>query len=296
MTEDQQTDPFRLFPYQAIVDRPPIKWPNGARVAVWVIPNVEFFALDDGPYGTQRVTPPAVPEWAARDYGNRVGIFRLIELFDRYRIRATVALNSDVCAHHPEILEAGAQRGWEWMGHNRSNTTRLNAVPPDEERSLIAGTLETIARATGTRPAGWLGSGLQETWSTLDHLAAERVEYVCDWVNDDQPYVMTPEGGRTIVSLPYSTEINDKDAYDKRHRTADEFAATIVRQFDVLYREGAQSGRVMAIALHPYLSGQPHRIDALDRALAHVAGHPHVWLATGSEIVRHYRAAISAAA
>ena len=139
----------------------------------------------------------------------------------------------------------------------------------------------TIEQATGTRPVGWLGSGLQETWDTLDLLAAEGCEYVCDWTNDDQPYLMKLDGGRPLVAMPYSHEINDKPAFETFHRTADEFRDMICRQFDVLYREGAQSGRVMAIALHPYLTGVPHRIDAFDAALGYICKHERVWKATG---------------
>lgn len=279
------------FPYSPIVDRPRLTWPGGARVALWVIPNIEFFALDDSvPSGAggSGIKPPDVPTWASRDYGNRVGVFRMMEVMDRYGVRGTVALNSDVCVHHPEIIAAGKERQWEWMGHNQTNTTRLNAVPAEQERGLIDRTLSTIAAATGTNPAGWLGSGLQETWSTLDHLAAAGLEYVADWVNDDQPYFMNLEGGKRIVSIPYSWYINDKPAYEHDGRTADEFREMMCRQFDVLYREGASSGRVMAIALHPYLTGLPFRIGALDDALEYICRHEGVWRATGAEIVRHY--------
>jgi allantoinase len=275
------------FPYSPIIRRPKLEWPNGARVALWVIPNIEFFALDDGISGSHSPAPD-IMAWSARDYGNRVGVFRLMEVMDRYKIRATVALNSNLCTQHPEIIEEGQARKWEWMGHNQTNTRRLNAVPPEEELGIIQGALSTIGNATGTRPVGWLGSGLQETWNTLDYLAAEGVEYVSDWVNDDQPYMMSLDSGRSIVAMPYNHEINDKPAYEQRNYTSGEFSAMIKRQFDVLYREGAESGRVMGIALHPYLSGVPHRIDALDAAFAHICRHEHVWLATGAEITHHY--------
>jgi allantoinase len=281
------------FPYSPIVNRPRLSWPNGARVALWVIPNIEFFALDDSVPaggGGSGITPPDVPTWASRDYGNRVGVFRMMEAMDRYGIRGTVALNSNLCAQHPEIMEAGKTRGWEWMGHNQTNTRRLNAVPADQERAVIENTLATIAAATGVRPAGWLGSGLQETWNTLDYLADAGLAYVADWVNDDQPYHIELDGGKRIVSLPYSWYINDKPAYEHSHVMPDDFREMICRQFDVLYREGASSGRVMAIALHPYLSGLPFRIGAIDAAFEYIARHEGVWLATGSEIVQHYAA------
>ena len=236
--------------------------------------------------------PPDVMQWAQRDYGNRVGIFRLTEVFDRYDLRATVALNSDLCAHHPFILAEGCKRGWEWMGHNQTNTMRLSDAAPGAEEGIIRATLSTIEAATGTRPKGWLSSGLQETWQTLDHLEANGCTYVADWVNDDQPYAMQLTGGRSILSVPYSGEINDKPAYEKFHHSSTEFGDMIRRQFDVLYREGAESGRVMAIALHPYLSGVPHRIGALDAALEYICSHEHVWRATGSEIAAAYAATL----
>src|SRR6202050_1929061 len=281
------------FPYSPIIPRPPLKWPNGAHVALWVIPNIEFFALDEkvppGSGGTG-VPVPDVPTWSSRDYGNRVGVFRLMEVLDRYGIRATVALNSELCAEHPAIIEEGNKLRWEWMGHCESNTRRLNAVAPGEEPRIIKDSLATIERAVGARPRGWLGSGLQETWDTLDLLAAQGCDYVCDWTNDDQPYIMTLDGGKTLVSLPYSHEINDKPAFERFNRTGDEFREMICRQFDVLYREGAQSGRVMAIAIHPYLTGVPHRIDAFAQALGYISQHERVWKATGMEIATHYRA------
>ncbi|WP_234984202.1 polysaccharide deacetylase family protein [Roseivivax jejudonensis] len=256
-----------------------------------MIPNIEFFALD-APIPSERggkAPVPNVPEWAARDYGNRVGIFRLMKVLDRFGVRATAALNSDVCENHPHIIREALARNWEFMGHNQSNTTRLNAVPPGAERTVIADTLSTIAAATGIRPKGWLGAGLQETWSTLEHLADEGVQYVADWVNDDQPYTMTLPRGRRMTSIPYSTQINDKPVFERFHHTADTFRDMICRQFDVLYEEGGDSGRVMAIALHPYVSGVPHRITALSEALAHISGHSDVWMATGGEISDAWR-------
>lgn len=283
------------FPYSAINRRKPLVWPNGAHVALWVIPNYEFTALDERYPPAGGAEPPDVITWSMRDYGNRVGAFRMQEVMDRYKVRGTVALNSDVCAQHPEMIEDGIARGWEWMGHGLSNARTLRTTALDAERGIVHETLATIAAATGTRPVGWLGPGLQESWNTLDYLIDEGVEYVCDWVNDDQPYMMDLEGGRRIVSMPYSVHLNDK-AYESFHFTSGEFRGMIQRSFDVLYREGATSGRVMAIALHPYLSGVPHRIGDFDAALDYICRHEHVWLATGAEIARHYVATAGAPA
>lgn len=282
------------FPYVPITQRPKIEWPGGARLALWVIPNIEFFGLDDPMPGNHNErTPreqaklPMVRAWSQREYGNRIGIFRIMDVLDRYGIRATVALNSDICDHQPQIMEAAVQRQWEFMGHNETNAVRLNEMPPEKESQSIKTTLARIARATGKKPQGWLSSGLTETWNTLDHLIDEGVQYVADWTCDDQPFLMNVEG-RRIVSIPYSFEINDAPMiYYNKVSTAD-FEEMIKRQFDVLYAEGAQSGRVMAICLHPFIIGVPHRIGALDSALKYICSHEGVWRATGEEIVRHY--------
>ncbi len=274
------------FPYSAMIDRLRQRWPNGARIAVWIIPNIEFFALDEqvpAAAGGGGKTPD-VPTWAVRDYGNRVGIYRLMEVMARHGARGTVALNSELCAEHPRIIEECNRLNWELMGHNETNTKRLNSVPAEEEAGLVSRTVRDIEKASGQVVKGWLSSGLSETWNSLDHLVDNNVKYIADWVNDDQPYPMTLDDGRTIMSIPYSLELNDKPAFDKMHRTAEQFDMMIRRQFDVLWREGADQARVMAIALHPYIIGVPHRIGALDSALEYICGHEGVWLATGSEI------------
>lgn len=278
------------FPYSPIIRRPRLEWPNGARLAFWIVPNIEFFSLETRPVSLGPGKIPDIPTWAVRDYGNRIGVFRLMEVLDRYKIRATVALNSDICVHHPEIIEEGNKRNWEWMGHNETNSRWLNGVPAEEEPKLIGNTLDTIQRVSGRRPTGWLSAGLQQTWNTLDHLADAGCEYVADWgANDDQPYTMTVSGNRTLVSVPYSYAVNDKQALEADKLTTAAFQDMICRQFDTLYREGEHTGRVMHIAVHPYLIGLPYRIGALDGALDYICRHEGVWLATGSEIARHYR-------
>jgi allantoinase len=279
------------FAYSPIHTRAKLVWPGDARVAVWIVPNIEFFSLQQRPAGYAAGKVPDVPMWGARDYGNRVGVFRLMEVMSRLGYRGSVALNSDVCLHHPQIIAEGNALGWEWMGHNRTNTQRLNEVAPDAEAAIIRDSLATIERISGRRPTGWLGAGLQESWDTLDHLVDHGIDYVLDWCNDDQPYEMTLDDGRTILSVPYSHEINDKPAFEHMHRTAGEFRDMICNAFDVLYREGAASGRVMCIAIHPYLTGTAHRIDAFAQALDYIAGHQGVWRPTGGEIASAFRAA-----
>ena len=181
------------FPYTPINDRPKLKWPNGARLAVWIIPNIEFFPLTLGiagsPY-TSHAPVPSVRAWAQRDYGNRVGIWRIMDVLSKRGIRASPTLNSDICDHHPQIVKAAVELGWEILGHNETNSLWLNQMKPEEERPSIARTLSKIAALSGRKPLGWLGAGLAETWNTLDYLADEGCLYVADWVSDDQPFFM----------------------------------------------------------------------------------------------------------
>ena len=207
----------------------------------------------------------------------------------RHGVRGTVALNSEVCDDYPQVVEDAVALGWELMGHNQSNALYLHLMSAEEERRVVLATCERIEKATGRRPRGWLSSGLQESWHTLDYLVEAGPTYVADWINDDQPYLMNV-GGQRLCSIPYSVEINDLPQILRAGRSSDEFERMIRRQFDTLYREGAKSGRVMAICLHPFIIGVPHRIGALDSALAYIVRHEGVWRATGSEIIEHYRA------
>ncbi len=272
------------YEHSAIVSREPIKWPNGARLAVWVIPNVEHFHIDV-PSGMASPNPPVpdVRNFAWLDFGNRVGIWRIMEVLDKKGIRGTVALNSEVCRHYPLIIEEGKRRGWEFMGHGLTNSCYLRDLPEDDEREIIRTVVRTVAEAAGGAPRGWLGPGLTETFNTPDILAEEGISYLCDWCCDDQPFVMKVRKGR-LISVPYSIEVNDLPAFTRFHLTPREFEQNIRDQFDVLYEEGAASGRVMPIALHPYLTGQAFRIGYLERALEYIQGHPDVWFATGGEI------------
>ena len=290
--QPQRYGPFEYIP---IHRRPKLHWPGGARVALWVNPNIEFFGLDDVMPGTvnervprEHARVPNVRNWSLRDYGNRVGVWRIMQTLTRYGIRASAALNSELCVHHPEIIEEACRLGWELMGHGQTNALRLNEMSPEQERDAIFEALDLIEAACGTRPVGWLGPGLAETWNTLEYLSQAGIRYVCDWANDDQPYTMQI-GSPPIVSLPYSVQTNDVPAYFDMKASVPEFERTLKAQFDTLYREGADSGRVMAIAVHPFLTGQPHRIGALDAALEYICSHEHVWLATGREIVDHYQ-------
>jgi allantoinase len=283
--EPQRYGPFAYTP---INRRPKLIWPDGNHVALWIVPNIETFPLSEPVPGGTGVVPDVI-NWAPRDYGARVGVFRLMDTMSKHGMRGTVALNSEVCADYPEIIEDALALNWEFMGHNQSNSRYLHTVDDATGREIVAATLDQIEAATGARPKGWLSSGLQQNWTTLDALIDGGVKYVADFINDDQPYLMNIDG-RQICSIPYSGEINDLPQCLRMNKSAEEFGNMICRQFDTLYRESVESGsgRVMAICLHPFIIGVPHRIGALDDALSYIFGHDGVWKATGSEIIEHY--------
>src|SRR5215470_9617243 len=279
------------YPYSAIVDRKPLRWPNGARVAVWVIPNIEHFLFDRPSTSITPATMGLVPDvlnYSWRDYGVRVGIWRMMEVMERHGFKGTVALNSDVCLHYPRIIEAGNRLGWEWMGHGATNSVLMGEQSEEDERALIQGVVKTIAERAGKPPRGWLSPALSESQHTLDLLAEAGIEYVGNWVNDEQPYPMRVKTG-TMISLPYSVEINDIPAFLEMKRSPEEFGRMIRDQFDVLYEDGATAGGVMSICLHPFLIGHPHRSKYFDQALAHIRTRQEVWIATGGEINDWYR-------
>ena len=272
--------------YVPLPKRPKIQWPNGARVAVWIILNVEYFPLDQPiPKGTGHT--PDVVGWSKRDYGNRVGFWRLLKLFQKYGFPVTANTNVDICDAHPEIIQAGIDAGWEFMAHGESNSRPMHKIDPDQEHSVIKNTLDKLESATGKRPKGWMGPGMHETWNTLDYLAEEKLLYCADWINDDQPYMMrTP--GHEIVSMPYGEHPHDNGAINRMHYSPAEFEQMIKDAFDTLYEEGAETGMVLPIGLHPFVAGPPYRIKAVERALEYINGFDHVWKATGSEIAEHY--------
>ena len=276
--------------FSPIFDRKPLRLPGNARVAAWVIINVEEWDINEPMARTILPTPqgrsviPDIPNFAWFDYGLRVGFWRLKEVLDRHRIRATVSLNASVCLTYPQVVAESLKSGWEIMGHGF--TQRIINVEPDE-RAVIRRTIDTIREFTGSAPRGWMGPGLAETFETPDILAEEGIEYVCDWCNDDQPYPMKVRSGR-LVSIPYTLELNDIPMFAVQHHSSPELYRRARDQFDTLYREGADSARVMAISTHPYITGVPRRIKYFDMALNYIRRFKEVEFMTGSEILDWY--------
>ncbi len=280
-----------LYDYSPIVERPPVRWPGDARVAFYVGLNIEHFYIDRPGASIFEGTASQVPDplnYGWRDYGARVGIWRQIEALDRHGIRASVLLNSDVCERYPQIIEAGRQRHWAWLGHGTTNATLLADLSTEDERAILTEVVDTIEKATGQRPGGWLGPGVTATFQTPTLLAELGLSYLLDWANDDQPYWTKVPG---LLSVPYSIELNDVAIFMTKHHTGADFLQIVKDQLDVLYAESSESGRVLGLALHPYITGQAFRATYLDLALDYVASHPGIWLTTSDEIADHYAAA-----
>jgi allantoinase len=277
-----------LYDYSPIVDRPKLVWPNGKRVAFYIGLNVEHFELDKPSTSIWEPTATLRPDplnYGWRDYGVRVGIWRLIEVLDRRGIRPSILLNSDVAAHYPQIIEAGKKRNWAWLAHGKTNSMLHTGMEPSEEHRFLKEVTETIASATGRRPKGWMGPGLTETFETPKILKELGYSYVLDWTADDQPFALNVPG---MLSVPYSVELNDLSLFGAKGMTGEEFFRTIVDQFDQLDAEGAESGRVMALALHPFAVGQAFRTKYLDKALEYIGSKEGVWLTTSDEIADFY--------
>jgi peptidoglycan/xylan/chitin deacetylase (PgdA/CDA1 family) len=274
-----------------IFERKPFTWPGGKTLAVWIIPNVEVWQYDSpagaaiSPNTANRV--PDVINYAWRDYGMRVGLWRIADVLDAAGVKATVALNSMVCDVFPKAVQEMTRRGWEMMGHGITNSWNLAGLAQNEERDVIQTTLRTIERATGKRPRGWLGPGLIQTFNTLDVLAEEEVVYVGDWNSDDQPFPMKVKKGK-MFAVPYGMDINDMSLINRMGYTGEQYQRALMDQFDSLYADSQKTARVMGVPLHPFLTGQPWRTPYLKKAIDHFKQHDKVWFATGSEIVTAY--------
>jgi peptidoglycan/xylan/chitin deacetylase (PgdA/CDA1 family) len=252
--------------------------------------NVEHFPIDRPGLSIVPITAELVPDpmnYGWRDYGARVGIWRLMDLFDELGLPITAPVHSDVCHHYPEIVEEGTRRGWAWMAHGRNNSVFQANMDRDEEREYLAEVVETLERSSGRRPRGWLGPALTETFDTPELLAELGLRYVCDWCNDDQPYPLETAAG-PVVSVPYSIEVNDVSLLLAKGMTGPQYEQILVDQFDALYEAGRETGQIMAIPLHAFLVGLPFRLKYLRAALEYIAGHDDVWLTTADEIADWY--------
>ncbi|MBK5927892.1 polysaccharide deacetylase family protein [Rhodobaculum claviforme] len=277
------------YDYVPITERADYSWPGGARLAVYIGLNLEHFAFGEGlgaelaPGGPQ----PDILNYAWRDYGNRVGAFRMLEMFDALRLPASVLANSAMYDYAPQLMAAWRARGDEVVGHGRTNAERQSTLSEADERTLIADATAAITAAEGTPPQGWLSPWIAESRVTPDLLHEAGYTYTLNWCMDDQPVWMRTRSGR-ILSIPYPQEANDIPAIVARKDGAAQFADTLIDTFDEMLEQSRAQPLVMGIALHPYLVGQPHRLRQLRRALTHIAApRPEVWITRAGEISRY---------
>jgi len=282
--------PSERLDFSPIGQRPKLALPDGARLAVWVVVNVEEWDPTQ-PMPRTVLTPPAggapmpdIPNWAWHEYGNRVGFWRMLEVLDHFHIRAVLAINGSAIRRYEPIARAALERRWEFIGHG---FTQRNMQKVGDGRDDIRKTAAEIRDFTGRSPRGWLGPGLTETWETPDLLIEEGFDYVCDWVLDDQP-VRLKTRTRPIINLPYTQECNDVAMMLIQHHKAGEYYDRAIDQFTQLYADAGQSARIMALVVHPYIMGAPHRLRYFRDALAHIRAHREVLFWTGEEILDWY--------
>ena len=259
-------------------------------MVVWTIVNVEVWDISRPmprtvlPPPTGQPLLPDVANWTWHEYGMRVGFWRFLSLYTRFGITPTLAINGRVCLDYPRVVEAAVGAGWELLGHSfEQGPIHLERDQP----AMIARTLETLERVAGKRPVGWLSPGLTETYETPDHLAAAGVKYIADWAHDDEPTRLTTASG-PLVTLPYTLECNDIPVIVVQHHGAAHFARKCIDTFDQLYEESASRPKFMALAVHPYVSGQPGRIRYLASVYEHMAKHAGVLHWTGEQILEWY--------
>ncbi|HZA49960.1 MAG TPA: polysaccharide deacetylase family protein [Myxococcaceae bacterium] len=285
--------PTERSAYSAIVDRPPLRLPQGVRLVAWPILNVEVWEIERPMPRQALVAPtgavllPDVANWSWHEYGMRVGFWRLKAVLDRFGIRPTLSINGRVPEAYPRVAAAARDGGWEFMGHNY---VQVPMHKVENEREAIHRCLDALEKYTGKRPVGWLGPGLTETYDTPDLLAEAGVKYIGDWAYDDEPTEIATKHG-PLVTLPYPIEINDIPVLAIQHHPSELFVRKACDAFDRLYLESAERAKFFSIAFHPYLSGTPHQIKYFETVIEYVSRFPGVAFWTGEQILEWYRSA-----
>ena len=279
--------------------RPRVQWPGGAQLAIWVVVPIAWYPLTMTPQprppeGAFDDPYPNFRDYTHRDYGNRVGIFRVMDALDRFGIRPTAPVSAAICTRYPALLREVLRRDWELAGHGLDMGHQHDAsLGRKREAAMVRDALDTVRRASGQPVAGWLSPGNAESPHTPDLLAEHGVRYACDWVNDELPYKMRTRHG-PLWAMPYSSDINDATIIWHGHHSPTEFADQVEAQFAGLHAESERDGgRIFTLCLHPWCIGQPHRIHALERILATIARRPGIWAATGAEILAEYQRQIA---
>ncbi|MHA7819833.1 MAG: polysaccharide deacetylase family protein [Erythrobacter sp.] len=279
-----------LYAWSNLHQRPPVKWPTGS-VAVWLCVSLEWFPITpDGPYKApgHMVTPyPDYRHYTSRDYGNRVGVWRMLEAFEKAGVKASFATNAAIAERYPELIEAVRAGGHEIIAHSTDmNGTIDSTLGEEAERTLIGDAMTRLEKACGERPRGWLSIARQQSFATLDILKGEGLTYCCDWVNDELPYRFT----NGLINCPLNHELSDRQIVTIQQKSADSWAESMRDAFDWLANEArsAGAGRMLPIHLTPYIMGLPYRVGSLESLLADLAGREEAWLARGCDIVESW--------
>ena len=286
-----------FYDWSMLVARKPVQWPAKARIALWVNVALQYFPLNQSgkpfaPVDGMVTTYPDLRHYTLREYGNRVGIFRLLRAFDQYHVKPTFAMNTHLAERYPYLLDRLTERGDEIICHGwHMDKPHYGGQSHDEEAELVKRSLGRLRELSGQEVTGWLSPSRSQSLNTPTLLAANGVRYMADWVNDDMPYPFRTAAGE-IVAMPLSTELEDRFIIQTNLHSESEYADQIRDAFDYLYEEaGEQGGRILALSVHPWLLGQPHRIGKLEETLAYIMGNDEVWSASAGEICSHWHAA-----
>jgi peptidoglycan/xylan/chitin deacetylase (PgdA/CDA1 family) len=285
------------YDWSILPRRAPVHWPGNAPIALWITVALEFFPLNPQSKPVRlpggMVTPyPDLRHFTLRDYGNRVGVFRVLRALDARRLRASFAVNARVAERHPGLVRIIQEQGHEIVGHGLDmDHPHHGELAVEVERELVASSLAALRASGVPEIRGWLSPGRSESVSTPELLAAAGVEYFCDWANDDMPYRFRTSAG-PLVAMPLSADLDDRQSIVEFCHSEQDFKLQVLDQYGFLKRESdTQGGRILSLTLHPWVIGQPHRIAALEETLAALAQDRAIWSATGVEIMRHWRAA-----
>lgn len=288
------------YGWSDLSERVPVAWPGRAKVALWVTPILQWFPLNASakPFrapGGLTMPYPDLRHYTSRDYGNRAGIFRILDVLDELRCPASVAMNAAVAERYPTLVGEATGRGHEILAHGQDmGTLHHGGLSPEEEGAVVARALGTLREASGQAVTGWLSPGRSQSFTTPDILAANGVRYACDWANDDMPFLLaTPNG--PVHAMPFAQETDDRTVLLDLHHTEDDWLAQVKDRFEVLYREAERhGGRIVSIPLHAWVAGVPYRIGLVREALSYMMGYEGVWAATGTDILAAFRASTEA--
>ena len=282
-----------IYPWSAMHDRKPVAWPDGKKVAVWICVSLEWFPItpSDTPFrapGHMQTSYPEYRHYTAREYGTRVGFYRLLDAFRKAGIKVSVATNGAIADRYPEIIADIIAEGHEIIAHSTDmNGTIASGLPVEEERALIAQSLASLEAASGKRPKGWLSIARSQSWNTPDLLKEAGLTYACDWVNDELPYRFN----NGLINLPLNHELSDRQIITVQQQSADSYAQQMMDAFDWLAGEANDyGGRMLPLHVTPYIMALPYRISAFESLLEQLAARPEAWVATGEEIVASWEA------